>query len=65
MVGGYIMNDRSCMMFPNKYGTMVRVPREIRKHFSFRRKENELMRNYLNARMGKHVVFDLKQICTQ
>jgi hypothetical protein len=28
MIGGYIMNDGICMMLPNKYGTMIRVPRE-------------------------------------
>jgi hypothetical protein len=39
MIGGYIMNDGSCMMFPHKDGTMVRVPREVRKHVSFRKKE--------------------------
>jgi hypothetical protein len=53
------------MMLSNKYGTMVRVPREIRKPFSFRRKENELMRNYLDVGMGNYVVFDSEQICTQ
>jgi hypothetical protein len=37
------MNDGSCMMFPNKDGTMARVPREARKPISFRKKENELM----------------------
>jgi hypothetical protein len=34
IIGGYIMNDGSCMMFPNKNGAMVRVPREVRKPFS-------------------------------
>jgi hypothetical protein len=38
MIGGYIMNDGSCMMFPHKNGTMVRVPREVRKLVSFRKK---------------------------
>jgi hypothetical protein len=49
MIGGYIMNNVSCMMLPHKNGTMVRVPRELRKNFSFRKAENELMRNYLDV----------------
>lgn len=58
MIEGYIMNDGNCMMLPNKDGTMVRVPREVRKPFSFRKKENELMKNYLDAGMGNYVAFD-------
>jgi hypothetical protein len=42
------MNDVSCMMLPHKNGTMIRVPREVLKHISFIKKENELMRNYLD-----------------
>jgi len=38
LIGGYIMNDVSCMMLPNKYGTMVRVPREARKPVSFKKR---------------------------
>jgi hypothetical protein len=56
MIGGYIINDESCMMFPNKDGTMVRVHREARKHVSFRKKENELMENYVDAGVGNYVV---------
>jgi hypothetical protein len=28
MIGGYIMNDGSCMMLPGKEGAMIKVPRE-------------------------------------
>jgi len=59
------MNHGSYMIFLNKDKKMVRVPREVRKPFSFRRKENELMRNYLDARIGKYVFFDSKNIFTQ
>jgi len=65
MIGGYIMNDKNCMMLPNKDGTMVRVPIEIRKPFSFIRKEKELMTNNLDVGMGNYVVFDSEQIYTQ
>jgi len=65
MIGGYIMNDRRCMMLSNKYGTTVRVPKEIRKPFSFKRKENELMINYLDVVRGNYVFSDSEQICTQ
>jgi hypothetical protein len=53
LIGGYIMNDGSCMMFPNKYGTMVRVPRENRNPISFKKKENEVMQNYIDVGIKK------------
>jgi len=37
MIGGYIMNDGSCMMLQNKDGTMMRLPREPKKPFSFKK----------------------------
>ena len=40
LIGGYIMNDGSCMMLPNKDGTMIKVPRERRNTISFKKKEN-------------------------
>jgi hypothetical protein len=43
MIGGYIMNDGSCMMLPNKDGTMIKVPREQRNPTSFKKKETEMM----------------------
>jgi hypothetical protein len=56
------MDDGSCMMLPNKYGTMIRVPQEKRKSISFRKKENEVMQNYVDARIGNYVVFNTKKI---
>jgi hypothetical protein len=28
MIGGYIMNNGSCMMLPKKYGMLIKVPWE-------------------------------------
>ena len=56
------MNDVICMMFPKKYGTMDRVPRESRKPISFKKKENEVMHNYIDARIGNYVVLNIEQI---
>jgi hypothetical protein len=39
MIGGYIMNDGSCMMFPNKDGNLIKVPREQRNLISFEKRE--------------------------
>jgi hypothetical protein len=47
MIGGYIMNDGSCMMLPNKNGTLIKVPREQRNPTSFEKKENEMMQTIL------------------
>jgi hypothetical protein len=58
MIRGYIMNDGSCMMLPNKDGTTMRVPREPRKPFSFKRKDNELMQGYVDVDIGNYVVLD-------
>jgi hypothetical protein len=41
LIGGYIMNDGSCMMLPNKDGTMIRVPRKHRKTILFKKKETK------------------------
>jgi hypothetical protein len=62
MIGGYIMNDGSCMMFPHKDGTMVRVPREVRICLSFINKEDVLIKNYLDSGMGNCVVLDPEQL---
>jgi ribonuclease HI len=61
MIGGYIMNDGSCMMLPNKDGTMLKVPRENRNPFSFKKKENELMEDYVDAGIRNYVVLDSEQ----
>jgi hypothetical protein len=49
LIEGYIMSDRSCMMLPNKYGTMIRVILEDINPISFKKKENEVMQNYVAA----------------
>ena len=36
MIGGYIMNDGSCMIMSDKEGTMIKVPSEPRKPFPFK-----------------------------
>jgi hypothetical protein len=55
-----MMTDRSCMMFPNKYGTMIRVPREHRKPTSFEKK-NEAMKNYVNEKLELEIMLFLVQ----
>jgi ribonuclease HI len=62
MIGGYIMNDGSCMMLPNKDGTMIRVPQEHRKPISFKKKETEMMQNYVDVGIGNYVVFNTEQL---
>jgi hypothetical protein len=60
MIGGYIMNYGSCMMLPGKEGTMIKVPREPRKPFSFKKKDNELMEDYIDVEIGNYVILDEK-----
>jgi hypothetical protein len=62
MIRGYIMNDRSCMMFPDKDRAMIKVPREPRKSFSFKKKDNELMEDYIDVGIGNYAILDLDQI---
>jgi hypothetical protein len=40
MIEGYIMNDGSCMILPEKEGAMIKAPREPRKPFSLKNKDN-------------------------
>jgi hypothetical protein len=61
MIGGYIMNDGSCMMLPNKEGVIIKVPREPRKHFSFKNKDNELMEDYIDTGIGNYAILDMEQ----
>jgi hypothetical protein len=61
-IRGYIMNYGSCMILPNKYGTMIRVPRERRKLESFKKKETEMMQNYVDVEIGNYVVFKTEQL---
>jgi hypothetical protein len=62
MIEGYIMNDKSCMMFPGKEGAMIKVHYEPRKPFSFRKKDNELMEEYIDARIGNYGILDMEYI---
>jgi hypothetical protein len=59
MIRGYIMNNKNCMMLPGKEGVMIKVPREPRKPFSFKKKENELMEDYIDVRIGNYVILDI------
>ena len=60
MIEGYIMNDRSCMLFPSKEATMIKVPLEPRKPFSFKKKDNELMEDYIDAKIGNYAILDME-----
>jgi hypothetical protein len=62
MIGGYIMNDGSCMMLPEKEGAMIKVPREPRRPFSFKKKDNELMEDYIDVGIKNYVILDMEQI---
>jgi len=56
------MDDGSCMMLSNKDGTMIKVPQENRNPISFKKKGNEVMKNYVDAGIGNYVVFSTEQI---
>jgi hypothetical protein len=60
MIRGYIMNDGSCMMLPGKEGEMIKVHREPRKPYSFKKKDNELMEYYIDVRIGNYVILDME-----
>jgi hypothetical protein len=60
MIGGYIMNDRSCMMLPGKEGEMIKVPCVPRKLFSFKNKGNELMEDYMDVGIGNYTILDME-----
>jgi hypothetical protein len=60
MIGGYIMNNGSCMMLPGKEGAIIKVPREPKKHFSFKKKDNELMEDYIDSEIRKYAILDVK-----
>jgi hypothetical protein len=54
------MNNASCMMFPGKERAMIKVPHEPRKPFSFKKKENELMEDYMDAEIGSYAILDME-----
>jgi hypothetical protein len=60
MIEGYIMNDESCMMLPRNKGEMIKVPCEPRKPLSFKKKDNELMEDYIDAGIGNYVILDME-----
>jgi hypothetical protein len=62
MIRGYIMNDGSCMMFPDKDRAMIKVPREPRRPFSFKKKDNELMEDYIDVGIRNYAILDMEQI---
>ena len=60
MISGYIMNDDSCMMLLGKEGEMIKVPHEPRKPFSFKNKDNELMKYYIDFEIGNYAILDME-----
>ena len=60
MIGGYIMDDISCIMLSGKEGEMIKVPHEPRKPFSFKKKDNELMEDYIDVRIGNYAILDME-----
>jgi hypothetical protein len=60
MIVGYITNDGSCMMLPRKEGAIIKVTREPRKPFSFKKKDNELMEDYIDVGIGNYVILDME-----
>jgi hypothetical protein len=62
MIGGYIMNVGSCMIFPRKEGEMIKVPHEPRKPFFFKKKDNELMEDYIDVGIGNYDILDMEHI---
>jgi hypothetical protein len=60
MIGGYIMNDGSCMMIPDKEGAMIKVPHEPINPFSFKNKDNKLMEDYIDVGIGNYDILDME-----
>jgi hypothetical protein len=60
MMGGYIMNDGSCMILLGKERVMIKVPHEPRKPFSFKKKDNELMEDYIDVWIGNYDILDME-----
>jgi hypothetical protein len=59
VIDGYTMNDGSCMMLPDKEGVMIKVPHEPRKPFSFKKKDTELMEDYIDVMIGNFAILDI------
>jgi hypothetical protein len=60
MIDGYIMNNGSCMMLPGKEEVIIKVPCEPRKPFSFKKKDNKLMEDYIDVRIGNCAILDME-----
>ena len=54
------MNYGSYMMLPNKYGEIIKVPHEPRRPFSFKKKDNKLMEDYIDAGIGNYAILDME-----
>jgi hypothetical protein len=61
MIKGYIMNNGSYMALPDKEGEMIKVSRETRKPFSFKKKDNELTKYYIKVGIINYVLLDMEQ----
>ena len=56
--GGYIMNDGSCMMIPNKCGEFTKIPREPKNMVFFKIKANDGFESFLDFGLGSYVVLE-------
>jgi hypothetical protein len=48
------------MMVPCKEGEIIKVPHEPRKPFSSKKKDNELMEDYIDAGIGNYDILDIE-----
>jgi hypothetical protein len=62
MIRGYIMNDGSCMMLPDKGRAMIKVPRVPMRPFSLKKKDTELMEDYIDVGIIKYAILDMEKI---
>jgi hypothetical protein len=62
MIVGYIMNNGSCMMLPDKEGEIIKVPHESRRPFSFKKKDNELMKDIIDIGIRNYAILGMEQI---
>jgi len=50
------------MTLPYKDGIMIiKVPREPRRPFYFKKKDNKLMEDYIDAGIGNYAILDMRQ----
>lgn len=57
-LGGYIMNDGTCMMIPNKNGEFTRIQREPKKPIFFEMKDNDGFEDFLDFGLRSYVVLE-------